>query len=284
MWGATAAVKALIATDEFQSTLPVWGATTWRTLPAPSAVRFQSTLPVWGATAPFSGIKPCSLFQSTLPVWGATHLLGRHAVRIGISIHAPRVGSDHGYSPFRILPDNFNPRSPCGERRTEGTPEHPCDPFQSTLPVWGATGPVAGHTPSTSYFNPRSPCGERPVLFRSAKKDDRISIHAPRVGSDVIVKRSEIPRSIFQSTLPVWGATSAFPVLCFPPAYFNPRSPCGERLVPLTAVCGCTNFNPRSPCGERHEAVWKPDLPLYKFQSTLPVWGATAGVPALQKR
>ena len=32
---------------------------------------------------------------------------------------------------------------------------------------------------------------------------------------------------------------------------FNPRSPCGERLlVPLT-IMELINFNPRSPCGER---------------------------------
>ena len=34
--------------------------------------------------------------------------------------------------------------------------------------------------------------------------------------------------------------------------YFNPRSPCGERLRPIPPVClAFSNFNPRSPCGER---------------------------------
>ena len=33
-------------------------------------------------------------FQSTLPVWGATLLQGVFYFFIGISIHAPRVGSD----------------------------------------------------------------------------------------------------------------------------------------------------------------------------------------------
>mgnify|MGYP001273964591 CR=1 FL=1 len=34
---------------------------------------------------------------------------------------------------------------------------------------------------------------------------------------------------IFQSTLPVWGATYYQPTSPFRPSYFNPRSPCGER-------------------------------------------------------
>ncbi len=80
--------------DIFQSTLPVWGATTRGLLDllaaeisihaprvgsdaryqamATKAGIFQSTLPVWGAT-PLAKMAPLPLaFQSTLPVWGAT--------------------------------------------------------------------------------------------------------------------------------------------------------------------------------------------------------------------
>ena len=34
----------------------------------------------------------------------------------------------------------------------------------------------------------------------------------------------------FQSTLPVWGATPRSVTIPAPSLYFNPRSPCGERL------------------------------------------------------
>ena len=56
---------------------------------------------------------------------------------------------------------------------------------------------------------------------------------------------------------------------------FNPRSPCGERLLPSAAIQdGSEHFNPRSPCGERLlTGRWLLTLPV--FQSTLPVWGAT---------
>ena len=125
----------------FQSTLPVWGATGSRA-PFTQAEIFQSTLPVWGATL----YRVCPLdrlrFQSTLPVWGAT--CGRLSAikEVIISIHAPRVGSDSDtFLFYTIFSNNFNPRSPCGERRT-----------------------ISVSLPSLANFNPRSPCGERPAI------------------------------------------------------------------------------------------------------------------------
>ena len=146
---------------------------------------------------------------------------------------------------------NFNPRSPCGERRLK-VGNHPrFQAFQSTLPVWGATelvdamasmvedisihAPRVGSDTDGSHcggfhlnFNPRSPCGERQHPFAPLRSP-----------------------SVFQSTLPVWGATvdlfwvySYSPISIHAPrvgsdwrwggrgpvtSYFNPRSPCGER-------------------------------------------------------
>ena len=58
-------------------------------------------------------------------------------------------------------------------------------------------------------------------------------------------------------------------------AYFDPRSPHGERHFVPAAACRLTDFNPRSPQGERpvRRTVY-PNPP--QFQSTLPAWGATA--------
>ena len=81
---------------------------------------------------------------------------------IAISIHAPRVGSDPNALEIALTLNDFNPRSPCGER----------------------------------LHNDFASC-----------KDESISIHAPRVGSDVTRRDSLKKRRIFQSTLPVWGAT-----------------------------------------------------------------------------
>ena len=126
----------------------------------------------------------------------AAHKISIHAPRAGsdsnaqrsiqfweISIHAPRAGSDKDAQQDVYGLIDFNPRSPCGERRN-----------------------IVLNGLKHQNFNPRSPCGERPHKspFSSVKR--RISIHAPRAGSD--------RASCLYST----GAED-----------FNPRSPCGER-------------------------------------------------------
>ena len=59
-----------------------------------------------------------------------------------ISIHAPHAGSDGTKEESAIDPFNFNPRSPCGERRNSDF-SMCCGArfggFQSTLPMRGAT-------------------------------------------------------------------------------------------------------------------------------------------------
>ena len=168
-------------------------------------------------------------FQSTLPVWGATGAAIRMVDNVVISIHAPRVGSDTRTPVRWTRPENFNPRSPCGERPLSRQLGDCCCEFQSTLPVWGATigqrlpcpdatisihAPRVGSDPVPTMrptvitnFNPRSPCGERHRSTWRENPSPSISIHAPRVGSDIsaaIVFRSTFR---FQSTLRVWGAT-----------------------------------------------------------------------------
>ena len=101
----------------FQSTLPVWGATFSLLLYFCSFI-FQSTLPVWGATSYSGNYERALQFQSTLPVWGATATRpAGNGIGGRISIHAPRVGSDLEKPTTSDLRKDFNPRSPCGERR-----------------------------------------------------------------------------------------------------------------------------------------------------------------------
>ena len=58
------------------------------------------------------------------------------------------------------------------------------------------------------------------------------------------------------------------------PAYFNPRSPCGERPQNICHLGVQNNFNPRSPCGERPSALRRCASPS-AFQSTLSLRRAT---------
>ena len=84
---------------------------------------------------------------------------------------------------------------------------------------------------------------------------------------------------MFQSTLPVGGATAyEIPVTDdLEVSIHAPRggSDSGGEICKQVYV----SFNPRSPWGERRRALWI-ESELEKFQSTLPVGGATYSVKA----
>ena len=168
---------------EFQSTLPVGGATVqsvpifrggpdfnprspWGERPAWAAAvgagraNFNPRSP-WGERQTTNGQKKrSSTFQSTLPVGGATvWQRGGGVCRFQSTLPvggatSPRPGVHHGLG-------DFNPRSPWGERRFGDGVGAWLLVFQSTLPVGGATPTV----PFAVQYIP-------------------ISIHAPRGGSD----------------------------------------------------------------------------------------------------
>ena len=236
------------------------------------------------------------LFQSTLPLRGATWDCSGVSPAGCISIHAPPTGSDRlRFEQSRFLLD-FNPRSPYGERPALLDALSSLWPFQSTLPLRGATWTQTCTRRLSTYFNPRSPYGERRTArdgindittfqstlplrgatsaSRHRGPQSRISIHAPPTGSD-----GERPGPLHKST------------------YFNPRSPYGERpgggpahdrgavisihapptgsdLHRLRTSMGHRNFNPRSPYGERPFPKRR-SQPILRFQSTLPLRGAT---------
>ena len=163
-------------------------------------------------------------FQSTLPGWGATgcHALLFHLVNI--SIHAPRMGSDSIGRPYPRSLIHFNPRSPDGERLRLKSPSQHYAEFQSTLPGWGATFNVV-------------------LGVHSA----HISIHAPRMGSDLFALSSCGLFHVFQSTLPGWGAT-AFrhsPPLVSMISIHAPRMGSDETQKPLSALCRISIHAPR---------------------------------------
>ena len=146
--------------------------------------------------------------------------------------------------------------------------------FQSTLPVRGATRYIrdAALDVFISIHAPRA--GSDPHTGGQIA-GIQISIHAPRAGSDSAGMKLRALRGKFQSTLPVRGATVPLSARHLSATYFNPRSPCGERLswpardidvvrISIHApragsdidghgdLSTTPHFNPRSPCGERH--------------------------------
>ena len=190
----------------FQSTLPVWGGTSWKRCGFFLHPSFNPPSPCgegrffWMQNqriCSFNPPSPCgeglrnggyftalSVFQSTLPVWGGT---------------------------------KFSRPARAGQA------------FQSTLPVWGGTCKNARKTAKTgvSIHPPR--VGRDSQFVSLFKGLLGVSIHPPRVGRDCanlsgcdiangfnppspcgegpISFMLDVPLGLFQSTLPVWGGT-----------------------------------------------------------------------------
>ena len=102
-----------------------------------------------------------------------------------ISIRAPLAGSDGAPIGGDGPEHDFNPRSPCGERRIAGGIASAAAQFQSALPLRGAT-----YASQVVY------------LIKIC-----ISIRAPLAGSDFCRPRANTRVSPFQSALPLRGAT-----------------------------------------------------------------------------
>ena len=99
-------------------------------------------------------------FQSTLPAWGATDNADEDNDSINISIHAPRMGSDKRRDKRSNTGSDFNPRSPHGERPSNGIRCRDVQYFNPRSPH-GERPPLSMGFHINLYFNPRSPHGER---------------------------------------------------------------------------------------------------------------------------
>ena len=125
------------------------------------------------------------------------HSISIHAPRTGsdkagdginisetISIHAPRTGSDSSLLFVIPSPSYFNPRSPYGERLRRSGGLEAGSPFQSTLPVRGATCSQPLMSPPLRFQSTLPVRGATTETGGNLRLLS-ISIHAPRTGSDV---------------------------------------------------------------------------------------------------
>ena len=146
-------------------------------------------------------------FQPTLPARGATRGTNGSIAAYTISTHAPRTGSDLcPFFPCAAVGDDFNPRSPHGERLILSADCSSSEAFQPTLPARGATWYTPDLHDQRKRFQPTLPARGATSKRVPLLHLKRISTHAPRTGSDVCTPNT---RSI--------------------EADFNPRSPHGER-------------------------------------------------------
>ena len=107
------------------------------------------------------------------------------------------------------------------------------------------------------HFNPHSPCGERLEFAIPNTREYIISIHTPLAGSDRGHRRTGHGPVISIHT-PLAGSDQ-----------MARRSPSHQ-----------SHFNPHSPCGERPVMDMSDSTDKFKFQSTLPLRGATNAVSA----
>ena len=114
------------------------------------------------------------------------------------------------------------------------------------------------------------------MVYQPRFYTNKISIHAPHAGSDSVLG---VPPGFVQISIhaPHAGSDGVDPSAAQGKDDFNPRSPCGERRPESSWSKNARDFNPRSPCGERlaEEGF---NFTAVKFQSTLPMRGATGSV------
>ena len=129
-------------------------------------------------------------------------------------------------------------------------------------------------------FNPRTPCGVRRYpggvqellerfqsthSLRSATYYDGAADATSMVSIHALLAECDPAGSLSEPGLPG----------------FNPRTPCGVRLLVFPSVQpGLPGFNPRTPCGVRLMAIWSLNRTV-RFQSTHSLRSATGLVIGL---
>mgnify|MGYP000879715911 CR=1 FL=1 len=211
----------------FQSTRPVWGATSCAgtrckarqvSIHAPRVGRDREDIAAQRTMTGFNPRAPCGARLSKLYPY---FVVSR------VSIHAPRVGRDLLVCRNALLLCCFNPRAPCGARPMAFGSGMGSTKFQSTRPVWGAT-----------------------AAEKKGDAAETVSIHAPRVGRDSACSKRLMQSGSFNPRAPC-GARRPPLQDCTHHRCFNPRAPCGARLLVYHLREPCLCFNPRAPCGAR---------------------------------
>ena len=142
-------------------------------------------------------------------------------------------------------------------------------------PLAGRDSSFFGNNPFLSHFNPRAPCGARPCHGRSRRTNIEISTHAPLAGRDVSLWNIA-PREVkFQPTRPLRGATRCSFAFAAPRFDFNPRAPCGARLVTVGSCKNTPFISTHAPLAGRDDKPNTAKKARHEFQPTRPLRGAT---------
>ena len=159
---------------------------------------------------------------------GATRRQEKHRCRFRFQSTLPMRGATVEIQRKRLESLNFNPRSPCGERRCIYWLLSSNHDISIHAPHAGSDSISYSFPCRTCNFNPRSPCGERPLVY---DKNNTVLDFNPRSPC------GERPPNRYPHAFKLWISIHA---------------PHAGSDAPLADPKGLhTNFNPRSPCGER---------------------------------
>ena len=125
-------------------------------------------------------------------------------------------------------------------------------------------------------FNPRAPCGARPARCTKSLRASQISIHAPRMGRDLSEFAARYGYTI-SIHAPRMGRDAAPAARWRAKHDFNPRAPYGARHSGVSDKAGAQAISIHAPRMGRDGSVSSDAYAFTRFQSTRPVWGATAG-------
>ena len=124
--------------------------------------------------------------------------------------------------------------------------------FQSTLPLRGATL-LRGRNGDAVFISIHTPLAGSDRDEGITDRAIDISIHTPLAGSDWRSRNSNRARK-----------------------YFNPHSPCGERLASCRPAVKPWDISIHTPLAGSDGCNMIAQEPYLRFQSTLPLRGATA--------
>ena len=167
---------------------------------------------------------------------------------------------------------HFNPRAPCGARRSSSGILLIRKLFQPTRPLRGATR--GGATVACrALFQPTRPLRGATDSFDSLRDSLLFQPTRPLRGATLLTTSSAVISKI-STHAPLAGRDSSSPWCFWLLVHFNPRAPCGARLLPFIHILLQFVFQPTRPLRGATHPKMAYQLP-YQFQPTRPLRGAT---------
>ena len=156
---------------------------------------------------------------------------------LGISIHALLAESDPRSPKISTLPCQFLSTLSLRRATLYTSARMSGDMISIHALLAESDSTPAGKRAGCHHFYPRSPCGERPITCCLHMRHAVISIHALLAESDKYLFVGD-SYSMGISIHALLAESDLFPPFQRPKhRHFYPRSPCGERLIPLLSDC-----------------------------------------------